>query len=76
MAEHCEHKIRPIGHTFYKDKRKYHIIGYFEDYGNNGYRMFGYVCKFFGIHKRWWHYEAITAAEFDLDVKYNAIKEG
>ena len=31
---------------------KYHIVLSFEDKGN-----ILYVVRYFGIHKRWWHYE-------------------
>lgn len=70
--DYVTHDIRPIGSTFYKDKRKYHIVSYFNDSGKNGYKMFGYVVKFW---VQYWHYEAITAEDFDDYVKFGLIKE-
>lgn len=74
MVEIVSHSIRPIGHVFYRNQRKYHIIGYLSDKTKDG-KMFIYVARYYGKHKRWWHYEAITAQEYDMDIEFGLIKE-
>lgn len=74
MAEIVSHDIRPIGHTFHRRGYKYHIIGHCYDENRND-KMFIYMTKYYGKHKQWWHYEAITAEEYDLDIKFGIIKE-
>lgn len=74
MVDIVSHLIRPIGHVFYRNQRKYHIIGHLYDEAKND-KMFIYVAKYYGKHKQWWHYEAITAEEYDMDIEFGLIKE-
>lgn len=74
--EYIEHDVRPIGATFHYQKRKYHIVGHCEYYDpKTGYKIFIYIVKYYGIHKQWWHYEAMTAEAFNIYLKYGLIKE-
>lgn len=65
-----------IGDTFYKkrDDRKYHIVNIFID---KDVELI--VYKFFGKHKRWWHYEIEEYETFEDCLKaglYYTKKDG
>ena len=51
-----------IGKSFYRcnDRCKYHIINSFTD---NDQTFL--ICKFFGIHKRFWNYGILTVEVFE-----------
>lgn len=53
------------GDIFYKsrDRRKYHIVKVLNEPCGKLY-----VVKYFGIHKRWWHYEILS--QWLLDNQY------
>ena len=53
-----------LGESFYKknDRRKYHIRCKLRP--DNVY-----IIKYFGIHKRRWHYEVVSFYELDLCFK-------
>lgn len=72
MEERVTHNVRPIGKTFHYQKRKYHIVGFTIDRDTD---IPVYLVRYYGKHHRWWHYEAMTAEEYDLNVEYNLLKE-
>lgn len=47
--------------TFHYQGYKYHVVMTFEDRGE----VF-VVVKYYGKHKRWWHYEVWSLFEFEL----------
>ena len=55
------------GQTFYKkrDNRKCHIVKIFKDKNEKIV-----VTKYFGIHKRWWHYEVEYFFSFEKNFNY------
>lgn len=72
METKVTHKVRPVGTTFRYQGRKYHVIGHIQDTEKD---MFVYVVRFYGKYKQWWHYEAITAQEYDDLFKIGSLRE-
>ena len=52
--------------TFYEknDRRKYHVVAVLDE--PQGKQV---VCKFYGLHKQWWHYEVKSKHEIDSGFK-------
>ena len=74
MANEVEHKVRPIGTTYHYNRRKYHIIGTCMDKVKAG-QMLVYLVNYYGKYKQWWHYEAISAEDYDSKYNCGLIKE-
>jgi len=53
--------------VFYKkrDKRKYHIVSILDESQD---KMI--VSKFYGIHKKWWHYE--IESKYGMDLSFDS----
>lgn len=58
--------LPPPGSTFHYLDYKYHIVGYIRDGEETVV-----VVKYFGKHRRWWHYEVWTEFEAGLKIKQN-----
>lgn len=58
-----------VGTTFWYEERKYHVVAVVVD----GDHLI-YVLKYFGIHKRWWHYEAMEHLKFKTALDCNLVK--
>lgn len=59
-----------IGTTFWFEERKHHVVAVCKD-GDN----LIYVLKYFGIHKRWWHYEVMEHWRLELKLDYHLVKD-
>lgn len=48
-----------ITKTFRYNKRKYHFLKFVND--GDTWLM---ICKFYGVHKQWWHYECFELEDW------------
>lgn len=62
--------IKPltVGSTFWYEERKHHVAAVCMD----GDKLI-YVLKYFGIHRRYWHYEVMEHWRLKMKLDYDIV---
>lgn len=63
-------EIKPltVGTTFWYEERKHHVVASIMD----GDKLI-YVLKYFGIHRRYWHYEVMEHWRLEMKLDYDIV---